>query len=65
MTQKPKQRLAYTTIEACEMLAVSRTTLYKVAKQQGIQPLKLGTATRWRNADVRRLAGLASPTTTA
>lgn len=60
-----KQRLAYTTIEACEMLTVSRTTLYKVAKLHGIEPIKLGTATRWRRDDVRRIAGLPSQTTTA
>lgn len=60
-------RIAYTTTEAAAMLSISRSTLYALAKQGAISPLKLGSATRWRHDDLIRLASgrPASPTTTA
>ena len=60
-------RIAYTTTEAASMLSISRSTLYALAKQGAIVPVKLGSATRWRHDDLIRLASgrPASPTTTA
>lgn len=49
-------RIAYTTTEAAAMLSISRSTLYALAKQGAISPLKLGSATRWRHDDLIRLA---------
>ena len=48
-------QLAFSTSEACRMLSISRSTLYKVARQNNIKPAKLGTATRWRLNDLNRL----------
>lgn len=54
-----------TTTEAHKALAIGRTKFYALAKERGVEPCKLGAATRWRVADIERLAGYpASPTTT-
>lgn len=59
-------QLAFSTHDACRMLAISRTTLYKIAKLNDIKPVKFGTATRWRLTDLNRLLDdPASQTTTA
>ena len=45
--------LLYTTKKACQALNIGKTSLYKIAKERGIKPQKIGRATRWRVTDVR------------
>ena len=50
------ERLLVTIPDACEMLAVSRTHLYRLHRLGYFQFVRLGGSTRVRVADLQRLA---------
>ena len=52
--------LLVTIPDACDMLAIGRTHLYKLHRQGHFEFVRLGRATRVRVADVERLAGVSS-----
>ena len=59
-------KMAYTSAEACKLLSIGLTTLYKLKNQGKLTPVKIGSATRWRHDDLMRLlAHQASQSTTA
>ncbi len=52
--------------KAAEMLSMGRSTFWReVGKGTLPQPVKIGGLTRWRVADLQRVADPASPPTTA
>lgn len=53
-------RLLVTIADACEILAIGRTHLYKLHRRGHFEFVKLGGATRVRVADLERLAGVES-----
>lgn len=46
-----------TTAQAAAFLSVSRTTLWRLSREGVISPVKIGRATRFRWADLHRIAG--------
>lgn len=57
-------KLLLTTEQACDILSIGRTTLYKVMRERGIDPVKIGSATRWRRSDLELVAGYPASLTT-
>lgn len=50
--------LVLTLDETCSALRLSKTAIYALAKKGELPKLKIGGATRFRRADVERLAGI-------
>jgi len=49
-----KPPVLYTTKEAMELLKVSRTTLYRLVKNQGLKSIKVGGTIRFTEDEINR-----------
>ena len=52
---RPSEKLLVTNLEAAELCSCCVNTIYKVAENFGIKPVKFGKAVRWRVADLKRI----------
>ena len=53
----PPDQLLYSGAQACRMISVSKPTLWRMVKSGTIVPVHLRGLTRYRKADLVRLAG--------
>jgi len=48
------ERLLYNQAETCELINVSKATLYRLIRDGAITPLKIGSATRFTRSELER-----------